>query len=378
MLFQKLVLYLNRLPKTLNDNQLWLWKVLGARFKGLEKSDNPGTRTRLESEVSAFCEILLLLPPGVLLSDTSTPLLNDLVWFINEIARNYTNDGLSLPPSLACHLIEVITTLQPSCNKEIARFLSKCPLLLSSTILNWRAVGHLRQMTASGTIISSVFEETEKLMQSAECITEYELSSVDTHSWTEGLAAFVQIREGCDTTALILRLRQEAQAVLHECMVVQVAVEVLHGKLSSSPPQDLLRLYETNPALQWFIPKPIKARFDLCISSTVQQILPFVRVYLFVVAKERNLLPGFSNSPLNFEFIISNYNEALKLYDSFSGEHWTLVDQSVVEILGSATARILGMINASSVEQLKAVDRALFTNSDLQLKVAYNKRVLEN
>lgn len=354
-----------------------------ARWKGLEKSDDPGAKTRQESEACTFCEMLLLLSPSVLLSDTSTHLLNDetiqspinyLLWFVNDAARNYTNGGLSLHPSLTCHLLEATVSLPPSCNNEIARFLSECPLFVSSVILNWSAVGHLRQMTISGTTLSSALEEIERLMQNAGGKkTEYETADIE--SWTEGLTAFAQIRAGRDPTVLTLVLSEEAQAVVHECFIIEAAVEILHG--SKSQPEDLLRLYKTNPDLQCFISKLVKTKFDLCTSSAVQQILPFVRVYLFVVAKERNLLSGFSNSPLNLEFIVTNYNETVKLYDSFSGEQWSLFDRSIVEILGATSARILSIINATSAEQLRAVDCELFTNLDLQLKLAYNKRLLE-
>lgn len=362
----------------------WLWKILRDHY-GTDDPVNLEAKMLRENCVATFCQILLWLPPSSMLSNYSAYLpgttvlqssVNEVIWFVSEVGRNYLNDGMSLPPSLICHILEAFSCLQSMHNEEISSFLTECPLASSSTILNWDTVSHIKFKLNSDSMLVPFFKEVDATISETEAAIDGNLSKIKGSRWA-ALALLLLIKKGKSISAILSRVDSQTKSALYNCLMIQFTSEIFHCSAEASSLQEIiLILYESSIEHVRVNSVEFNPKIELCFSDDVKTLLPFVHVYMFNLVMQRQpMLVAHKNCCQNLNSVIANYNKVCEEYKSHSGEQWMLFDQPVVCILFEALKGMTDFIKSMSVEQLKLLDPVVISSSDLQIQELYHKRI---
>lgn len=363
----------------------WLWKILRDHY-GTDDPGNLEAKTLRENCVAAFCQILLWLPPSSMLSNYSAYLpgttvlqssVNEVVWFVNKVGRNYLNDGMSLPPSLICHILEAFSCLQSMHNEDIASFLLECPLATSSAILNWDTVSHIKFKLNCDSRLVQFFEEVDAMISETEAAIDGNLSKIKSSRWT-ALSLLLLIKKGKPISAILSRVDGKTKSALYNCLMIQFTSNTFHCSAEAGSLREIiLILYESSMEHIRVNSIEFNQQIELCFSNAVKTLLPFVHVYMFNLVMERQpMLTARNNCCQHLNSVIANYNKVCGEYKSHSGEQWMLFDQPVVCILFEALKGMTDFIKNMSVEQLRLLDPVVISSSDLQIQELYHKRIL--
>jgi hypothetical protein len=121
----------------------WIWSVLEHRIPPENNTADHGIIS--ESEIDAFFSLLQCLPPQLVLTkyqgEPAVLGLDELARAVNDKARNHVVRGIALPIGILCHILLMLASLQGHGADIVSSFLRDCPLVLTSVLVHWTAIG---------------------------------------------------------------------------------------------------------------------------------------------------------------------------------------------------------------------------------------------
>jgi hypothetical protein len=123
-----------------------MWSVLEHRVTQQGSAGDPAITSDIET--AAFFNLLQCLPPHLLLTNCpgqSTVLgLDELRCAVIDKGRNHVVRGIALPVGVVSHVLLMLASVQEGhCGDAVSSFLRDCPLVLTSILVHWAAVGRI-------------------------------------------------------------------------------------------------------------------------------------------------------------------------------------------------------------------------------------------
>jgi len=131
--------------------------------------------------------------------------VKDMLWALNNVARNHVVHGLSLPLAVTSVIVDALSFLRCDSDIAVVRLFELCPIIATSAIIQYESLSFSRSCARSGSlawwfwrIIDAVYHRQSVVDDSKDSTTggtnDRDSLAVEGNQWLYGVTKLVQVQ----------------------------------------------------------------------------------------------------------------------------------------------------------------------------------------